>query len=556
MDNSEKEKQQYEASLRRRLEILKTQIESGKFKIQQGLSLGESLKKVRYASDGSIDLNTVDSSVRAAALAVEHIHDRNELVRKIPLIDIQGSYFHLLEVNFGEFYKIMSEKGVTPHDIATFYAKSDERVAGLNKSLPEFLELLKEFWSEMEEVTFYHLQNLTNHTKGVFGGDLFPSNRENIASKCSIYIDTLILPCPFIRSLMMFDHWTPKQRTYYCIKHALNVLKYKTLALEQIYPPIVAIFPDRASFERSEKEFFTKLGMEDAIIHGSKIFGRQFTTFEEMMEFAGELKTIEQVEAQIVDKERVLFDVDWKGTLSEQINDALEDNIDLVKTLSPGVFIASLAMGRMAVSNELIVKSSRLNGVPIIDAPTSWKYFNWKLEYDSENASRALGTPDLHIFRALQSMSETESKWIGNIPPEALIELRRSGATEEIRQMLNQGITGIIEIDPLNFKASTDQVFSNFNDAMVKHQQAIDALSRAKWKFAGEGIASWLVTGTVTVAAAATGNPLWALAPLIAGGLVPGPKLLEIPTTILDFAQQSSSLKRSPMGMLFDYRTD
>ncbi|WP_243295101.1 hypothetical protein [Geothrix mesophila] len=554
MHESRDEQELYETRLRRRLEILKKQIEAGKFKVQEGLNLIDSLKKVKYAADGSIDLSTVDSSVRAAALAVEHLHDRDEMTRRIPLLDIQGSYFHVLDVNFGEFYKIMVEKGVTPHDIATFYAQSEERVASLDKILPEFLELLKEFWSSMEEVTLYHLQNITKYTKGVFGGDLFPSNSENIASKCSIYIDTLILPCPFIRSLTMFNHWTPKQRTYYCIKHALNVLKYKNLALEPIYPPILAIYPDRASFDNREKEFFTKLGENDAIIHGSKIFGRSFTSFQEMMEFADELKTVEQVEARIVDRERVLFDVDFKGSLSEQINKSMLDNIEIMKKLSPGLLVASLSMGRMAVSNELIFKSTQLNGVPIIDAPTSWKYFNWKLEYDSEQASKSLGTVDLHIYRALQSMSEFETRWIGKIPPEALIELRRSGATEEIRQMLSRGITGIIEIDPLNFKASTDQVFDNFHDAMAKHQRAIDELSQAKWKFAKDGISSWLVNGTVAVAAAATGQPIWALAPLIAAALLPGPKLLEIPSTILDFAQQSNILKRSPMGMLFDYQ--
>ena len=79
----------------------------------------------------------------------------------------------------------------------------------------------------------------------------------------------------------------------------------------------------------------------------------------------------------------------------------------------------------MSVSNELLVKSRRLNGTPILDAPTSWQYLVWKIEYDAERVESQTGLQDLHIVRGLQDLSNNEMKWLGNMPPDALIDIRK-----------------------------------------------------------------------------------------------------------------------------------
>lgn len=63
----------YEARLQIRLQILKKQFDAGKIRIAEGLDVVESLKRVRSAPDGTIDLSTVDGLVRSMALAVGRI---------------------------------------------------------------------------------------------------------------------------------------------------------------------------------------------------------------------------------------------------------------------------------------------------------------------------------------------------------------------------------------------------------------------------------------------------------------------------------------------------
>ena len=188
----------YEARLRRRLEVLKTELEAGNVKIAEGLQVVESLKNVRYAADGTIDLDTVDSLVRSMALGVEAFHDRRELKEAIPLSDIQNAYFTFLERNFGPYYKVMVERGLTPHDAGLALSQNEESINELNENLTEFLETIDEFWSQTAEAAHAHVEDMYDSLKGVFGGDLFPSPYENIASKCGLYTDTIVLPCPFL----------------------------------------------------------------------------------------------------------------------------------------------------------------------------------------------------------------------------------------------------------------------------------------------------------------------------------------------------------------------
>jgi hypothetical protein len=107
-----KDNKSYEERLQRRLQILKEQFEVEKTKTAGSLRVVESLKNVKYAPDGSIDLSTVDRLVRSMALAVEYMHDREEMKKALPLAEIQNAHFTFLENNSGHFYKVMVKRGL------------------------------------------------------------------------------------------------------------------------------------------------------------------------------------------------------------------------------------------------------------------------------------------------------------------------------------------------------------------------------------------------------------------------------------------------------------
>jgi len=425
----------------------------------------------------------------------------------------------------------------------------------LTRNLPEFLAAIEGYWSAAGPIAIAHVEDMHDALKGVFGGDLFPSPEENIASKCSLYTDTLVLPDPFLRTKHMFERLGDERKAYYLIKHALNLLQYRNLACADVSPPIVVVLPDVSALETEEKEFFYRLGQDDALIHGARVFGRRFETFDELLEFCQQLDTIERAVAAISEPERVLFDTEWEGSLPEQLKRAtkMEAYSAVVGTTNPGVILASQALGRMSTSNELLIKARRLRGTPIIDAPTSWQYFVWKLEYDSVQSGEVEGLRDLHTVRGLQTLAANEMRWLGRVPPEALIEVRKAGALGEVRAILGKGVEELATVNPSNFHRTSDLVFDNIHAAFAKHQENMDALAAKKWKFAGSDIGSWIVVGSLAATAAATGTPAWGLAALAADQLLKAPKLSEIPTSIKALAKESQQLKRSPVGLLFKH---
>ena len=291
--NNEEQKA-YEERLRRRLKILQQQFKDGKIYIAEGLKVEASLLTVRTGPDGEIDLDTVDGVVRSMALAITHMHDREKLKKSISLSEIQNTYFKFIEQNFGYYYEIMIKRSLSPHDAGMAAIQSQKSIDEVNQHLNEFLGLIDNFWHQTGDIAHIHVEDMHNNVKGIFGGDLFPSPSENIVSKCGIYMDTIVLPDPFLRSKHIFQNMEDKDKAYYLIKHALNILQYKILACADVEQPIVVILPDIAELEEAEKKFFHSLGEQDSLIHSGKIFGRAFSSIEELLEFASKLDTAEE----------------------------------------------------------------------------------------------------------------------------------------------------------------------------------------------------------------------------------------------------------------------
>ncbi|MCY4378937.1 MAG: hypothetical protein OXC39_03800 [Candidatus Dadabacteria bacterium] len=545
-----------EKELRRRLKILQEKFEKGQIRFREGLAVKESLMAVKTGPDGEIDLGTVDGLVRALASTAAILHDREELKKIASLDEIQSAYFELVEPYFGPFYDHMAKKGLSPHDAGMTLKQNPQFVKGAIRDLDQVRLAIDEFWEKMGEIAHAHVEDMHGNIKGVFGGDLFPAPDENIVSKCGVYTDTIILPDPFLRSRHVFEHYPEEEHAYYLMKHGLSILQYRQIACADIGTPIVAILPDRTALEKGEREFCTRLGEDDSLIHSEKLFGRKFESAEELSEFAQSLDTVEKAVTEIKDESRVLFDTSWREDISTQLQKALEDpDFNLQGNIkSPGEILTMTPFGRMFVSNELLIKSRRLNGTPIIEAPTSWRYLVWKMEYDALRAERETGAHDLHVVRGLQELAGNEMEWLGNIPIDALIEIRREGAMEEIREILGKGVNDLVNSNPDNFHRSRDRVFDNIHQAFAQHQEEIKNLREKKWKFAGKHIGSFLVKGPLEIAAAATGTPLWGLptiAAIVADELLDMPKLKDIPQSIRDLAAETDKIHKSPVGMLF-----
>ena len=550
----ESEQQDYEERLRYRLKIFSEKLKTDKLKIVSHLAEGfeESIRNIKYDESGEIILDSVDGRIRSMALAIEHFDTRDKLKKEISLVEIQKLYFEMIERNFDFIYQQMLKANSTPNHIAEFLSTKADFVDNMFEQIPSFIDAILSFWKEVGDIGYWHLEDNHSNLTGVYGGDLFPTHDENIASKCGIYTDTIVLPDPYVRSQHIFELYSKEKAVFFLIKHAMNILKYKNLACVEDGMPVVVILPDLSNLEENGKDFIYNFSQNDALTHGSKLFGQNFESIEEFNEFCISLDTVDKTVKAIKDKNRVLFDTSWKGSLEEQINRALKgDELKAINRTEPGLLFQFQAVGRMSVSNELLLKSQQLSGTPIIEAETSWQFFNWKLEYDAEKAQKYYGSENLHIMKGLTDLSQTDLPWLGNIPPESLLELRKQGALEEIRSILGNNIKELVETNPTNCFRTRDQILENIEQSFDNHRKKIDELKAKNWKFAKQDIGSWIVTGTLGIGAALTGEALWGFGAWLANEFMDAPKLKEIPQRYQDLVEQNKQVKQSPVGMLF-----
>ncbi|MGD6739127.1 hypothetical protein ACP5PY_23435 [Photobacterium leiognathi subsp. mandapamensis] len=269
--------------------------------------------------------------------------------------------FNFFEQNFGGFYKLCQRK-LTPHDAGRAAMQSEAFIKEVTNNLDKLLEFIDEFWKGLGDIAHIHVEDQHNNIKGVFGGDLFPAHNENIASKCGIYtVNNLTGPFPTLKHV--FEKSKPADKAYYLMKHAMNILQYKELACADVEIPIVVVLPDTAALDQEERKFFHELGIADSLKHSEKLFGRKFESLDELLEFAYQLDTVERAVAEIADESRCLFDTEWDGDISAQLKRASESSpYRLIGTNNPGIILANQPVGRMSVSNELLIKSRKLKG--------------------------------------------------------------------------------------------------------------------------------------------------------------------------------------------------
>ncbi|MGV8828862.1 MAG: hypothetical protein ACWA6U_11130 [Breznakibacter sp.] len=272
------EEGEYEERVKTRVLILRDLIQQGRIKFTENMrdKIEASFMKARFDENGEPDLSTIDGVIRSTALVAEHMVYRDKMKDAISLIDIQRKYFSIIEGNFNTFYKVMIEKQATPHQIANYIAYNNKDIDYLDEAIRPLLKNFKEFWDSVAEAGYIHLEDNTKAIRAVFGGDLFPQNNENIASKCGLYTDTIVLPCPFIRAKNIFDRWGKQERVYYLLKLALNILQYKDLAIADLVTPIVVILPDKEMLDEFAFKQMQELGDKDTLFHANKVFGREF----------------------------------------------------------------------------------------------------------------------------------------------------------------------------------------------------------------------------------------------------------------------------------------
>ena len=524
--------------------FLREELRAGRIKISSKFT-ADALARVRFGPDGKVDPQTVDGSVRALGLAVLGSRAHATL-RETSLRDVQSRYFDILESNVGAVYSDVKRYGADLQRVAAKFASDEAAVAAFAGRVEEFTNFLTEFWEHHGPVVEAHLGDL-HSLKSVFGGDLFPRYDSNIACSVGLYMDTVVLPDPLSRILMMRSAIAPKELFRLVVKHSLNALAYRELALADVNPPLVVIVPDRFGLDKSYSKAVDAAGNVDALTHAGRIFGREFESAPEFIRFVDQCGTPDQIVEAMAEPGRLIFDSEWSEPLPEQLTRYLSETIrpmGVGQGYGDAVYFS--IVGRMMMSNDALLRSSSFGGSPLAEAPASWKYLQWKYEYDTMAGNHAPANSHTLISKALGS------SLLSGLPAGTLIELRKSGAAAELREIIGKGIGDISSASDADIARVADAVIANLDSALSEHDRKLQALTHSKLKFYGFDVGRYVINGGFGLASVLTrSTALGALAVIsqMAGAPTPG----DLMKRYKKLRSESTDLRRSPISMIFNH---
>lgn len=538
-----------------RVFLLRQSIEEGKIRFANHLIDGfiESYEAIRLTDDGLVDPKTVDGRIRSATLAIKHFKYREDLKNDISVGEIQNLYFEMLFTQFGPIYDRMQKSALNPHQASVALARDPNFIKSVKMGLPELGKEVKSFWESAAEAGAFHLQD-GGQLKAAFSGDLFPSHLENVVSTAGLYVDTIVLPCPILRIAPLQGFYPEAEIARLLAKHVLTAMTYRDVATADISPPIALILPHHGDLLRGESSDIVVRATPAILKHGAYLFDRDFANLDDYEEFCTALKTIPQVIAELKRPDRILFDSEWDSGAEAQLARLMKDPLPTLPGSdgnSAGVQVFNTSVGRMPQALGSRDAALNFGGTPLIGAETSWKYYTWFLEYESATSTQELlDSKSSHVTRALVAEGAKSLSWLGNVPPETVLEIRRRGHAEELRHILSAGLDELIALKSDNYFQTSSRVVDNLNRAFEQHERQLLEARNKKLKLYGIDVGSFVATGAIAVTAAVTGNVALGVtsAVLGMGGL---PNLRDIRSKFKEQAAADEVRKNSPTGLLF-----
>ena len=427
-----------------------------------------------------------------------------------PLMHIQNDYFDILEGHFCQAFRHMQGSEAGPDQAAARMAQRRDFINEWEKTKEVFLEDIQAFWDTNAEMVYTRIREMKS-LKLIFSGEISPSSSSNIIGSLGLYVDTIVLPDPMLRIGILFNLMPVSQQIRYLLRHVLNMMSCRDLALADVEPPILVIAPDPNVLESNNQLFLSSMAESDALFHFERLFDRPFPTKGSLDTFLESISTPEELMNELRRPELLLFDVHWEEPLEAQIRRYQKGarkrfNIGISeKGFAKRIY--PVALGRMLQVNDAIFKSMKYQATPFMNDPTLWQYLIWKYRYDAERLGQPEDEGHAGVMPVtLQVNGEMSLQLITGMPGDVLIRMRRQETMSDFRSVLRGALLEIREADASIVKETTRQAIVRIEKAFTTQEDFIHGvLSRNKPLFHGK-IFPWVTPYRVSMTAAFEGN--------------------------------------------------
>ena len=508
------------ALLRRRIEKLLEMASEGKLVLCSTLApemrkqLERDLASIRRDAAGEIDLASCTSIVRTLAKTVSFMAEMQEpesaAEEPVPTGDpgtesqrMQQEFFSILD----EFFTRATGGGY--QDFATsetFVPEMRRQAAGLVPLLAEALpwlgEALEGFYGRNRETSFGTPSQLSGVKLVMGGSSYFRPTHLDAVRKMALYGDTILIPDPI---LPWFETERPDSKfgSVYPLEAAFTLLQLKPLVDAPLSVPAVVVFP---SWERSLEAHdpTTQDGIEAFWIRFfSHYLQNRFDDIDEVVDYVGKrerefLRVVEQktlfVPAGATGKESM---AEGLALYREHIRKMRsEEYAARYESLPDGPLVLNGIMERLAPQYHMLENSESLGAQPMLCIEQQWHYYRLCTDvFVGDLLQESKLSPQTTAI--IESLSQPEFRWLGNVPMESLVELRCNNENAAFRTRLGEHLSVLHEssLDDLDRVAA--EVGRGIASLIEEHQADVERIQQEyRRKHAQTAVLAW-----VTVAA-------------------------------------------------------
>ncbi len=463
------------------------------------------------------------------------------------IVAIQREFFGILQ----EYFLRMTGSG--PNEFATFDSFGTAVNQGAHKlatRAPDAYDYaftaLKAFYETYGLELYGEVKKLGGLSFVSGGSSRFLGSQFASVRKMVLYADIVLIPDPI---LPWVEDPRPEERfrNVLFLQSVFALLHLKPLVNADLPYPAVIVFP---SYERSLERLDTVTQTRiNELVTGivSVYLGRKFENFDELKSFAA---TNESDFLTGIDKHHLF--VAPGGDVGQPLEDAFkmyleeirqwrsEEYLSSISRLSKGMLVLIALMERIVPQYHLLENAEEFSSNPMLCLPAQWHYYSIACKFFDDRL-KALGLLDERTVKAVRGINQPELRWLGNIPVEALVDLRRNNENEEFRRVLKAGISELHGAALSDLDRVTSEVSRSVTSLLVGHEKQIARIEeKYQSKYRKIAIASWATVAGLLMPALA---PLIGVAaPLAIGGTYLDTKMSE--------RKERTNAAKSLMGVL------
>ncbi len=439
------------------------------------------------------------------------------------ITEIQRKFFAIL----AEFFKRATT--CSPTSFATFDSFGSRIRSEAQKLAPR----LPDAYSYAHEAlgSFYHQYGVELFTQSkslgglsfvLGGGTRFGESQFDSVRKVALYADTVLIPDPIMP-------WIEDPRSEERFRHVLfletafALLHLKPLVDADLPYPAVVVFPSyEKSLERSDRTTQDRI---NRLVLGilSHYLGRDFSDFEDLHKFsiANETEFLTKV-----DEHHLL--VAPNGSVGEPLLTALntyietikewrsDDHVGAILRLPRGAIVLNALMERIAPQSHLLENAEELSCCPMLCFPSQWHYYSMSCRFFEEQL-KACGALNEQTIKTVRAINQPDLNWLGNVPVEALVDLRRNNENEQFRRSLKERVSELHGAAVSDLDRITSEVSRSISSLLAAHDKQIATIEeKYSHKYRNIAIGSWITVAAALVPALAPF--LGVSAPIVLGG--------------------------------------